>query len=230
MSDDAISRLYSSFVGQDPGGAIKVIEGVRQAGMRQTDLFDQLFAPALSMLGESWAAGRLDELAFAQSAVVAEQVMSFVTPPAVAPDTGVTVVLGCAQGDRHATLKNIVAACLKDAGYRVADTGVDSRPAEFLSKVEETGARIVIVFAELVASATGAGKVRAILDADGRQNTALLVGGGPFAADLGAARRAGANGVVTGAESALKLVAKVRERVYVQGTPEGGVTEGPEGS
>lgn len=209
MGDDAPFRLYRAFVAQDPATAIKVVESVRAAGTPQAQLFDTLFAPSLALLGASWAAGEVDEVTFTQAAVVAEQITSFVTPPAAVTDTGVAVLVGCMQKDRHAVLKNIVAAALKEAGNRVIDLGVDVRPAEFLEKVEETGARVVVVFAELMQTARDVVRVRDMLATGGHDDVVLLVGGGPFEADAGLARQAGANGVVHGAESAIRVVAKV---------------------
>jgi hypothetical protein len=132
MSDEAPIRLYRAFVAQDPASAIKVIEDARSGGTSQAQLFDTLFAPALALLGAAWAAGEVDEVTFTQAAVVAEQITSFVTPPAAVGDTGVTVLIGCMHKDRHAVVKNIVGAALKEAGNRVVDLGVDVRPAEFL--------------------------------------------------------------------------------------------------
>ena len=51
MADDAAARLYQAFVSQDPAAAIAVIEQVKASGVPQTKLFDQLFAPAMSLLG-----------------------------------------------------------------------------------------------------------------------------------------------------------------------------------
>jgi methanogenic corrinoid protein MtbC1 len=209
MSDETPVRLYQAFVGQDPAGAIKVIEAARAAGVLQAQLFDTVFAPALALLGAAWASGEVDEITFTQAAVVAEQITSFVTPPASAADTGVTVLIGCMQKDRHAVMKNIIAAALKEAGNRVIDLGVDVRPAEFLEKVEETGARIVLVCAEILQTASDVGRVRDMLAAAGQDEVVLLVAGGPFEADTDMAKRTGANGVVRGAESAIRLVAKV---------------------
>jgi hypothetical protein len=48
-----------------------------------------------------------------------------------------------------------------------------------------------------------------MLTAEGVEGVVLLVGGGPVAADPALARDAGANGVVTGAESALRLMNRV---------------------
>lgn len=209
MADDAAARLYQAFVSQDPAAAISVIEQVKASGVAQTKLFDQLFAPAMSLLGGAWASGAIDEYSFTQAAVVAEQITSFVTPPTTAQDTGVTVLLGTMHRDLHTIDKDVTAAALKEAGHRVIDLGSDVRPAEFLERAEETGARIVFVFAQMIETAEAVSRVREMFAAGGRDDLVLFVGGGPFEADVALARRVGANGIVRGAESALKLVAKV---------------------
>ncbi len=209
MADDAAASLYQAFVNQDPAAAISVIERVKQSGVAQAKLFDQLFAPAMSLLGGAWASGAIDEYGFTQAAVVAEQITSFVTPPTTAQDTGVTILLGTMHRDLHSIDKDITAAALKEAGHRAIDLGEDVRPAEFLERAEETGARIVIVFAQMNSTALSVSRVREMFAAGGRDDLVLFVSGGPFAADVSLAKRVGANGVVRGAESALKLVAKV---------------------
>jgi methylmalonyl-CoA mutase cobalamin-binding domain/chain len=211
MADDRTAQLYQAFVNQDPAQAIAVIEKARTSGVAQAQLFDQLFAPAMSLLGGAWADGAIDEYTFTQAAVVAEQITSFVTPPTTAQDTGVTVLLGTMHRDHHAIDKDIAAAALKEAGHRVIDLGVDVRPAEFLERAEETGARIVIVYAQMIGVATSVSRVREMLHAGGRDDIALFVGGGPFSADVSLAKQVGANAVVRGAESAMKLVAKIAD-------------------
>jgi len=212
VADDAAARLYQAFVSQDPAQAISVIEKARSAGIAQGQLFDQLFAPAMSLLGGAWASGAIDEYGFTQAAVVAEQITSFVTPPATAQDSGITVLVGCMHRDFHEIDKDIAAAALKEAGHRVIDLGVDVRPAEFLERAEETGARIVIVYAQMVGTATSVSRVREMFATSGREDLVLLVAGGPFSADTSLAKAVGANGVVRGAESALKLVDKASAR------------------
>jgi len=212
MSEDAAARLYQAFVSQDPGGAIGVIERAKRSGVAQAQLFDQLFAPAMSLLGGAWASGAIDEYTFTQAAVIAEQITSFVIPPTASGDTGITVLLGTMHHDQHTIEKDITAAALKEAGHRVVDLGADVRPAEFLERVEETGARIVIVYAQQIGAARSVSRVREMFAAGGRNDVAILVAGGPFSADASLARAVGANGVVRGAESALKLVAKAAAR------------------
>lgn len=209
MADDAAARLYQAFVSQDPGQAISVIQKVKESGVAQAQLFDQLFAPAMSLLGGAWADGAIDEYTFTQASVVAEQITSFVIPPTTAQDTGITVLVGAMHRDLHTIDKDICAAALKEAGHRVIDLGADVRPAEFFERAEETGARILIVFAQLIGTATSVSRVREMFTAGGREDLVLFVAGGPFSADVSLAKQVGANGVVRGAESALKLVAKV---------------------
>jgi len=209
MADDAPARLYQAFVSQDPAVAISVIEQVKASGVAQSHLFDQVFAPAMSLLGGAWASGAIDEYTFTQAAVVADQITSFVTPPTTAQDTGITVLLGTMHRDHHTIGKDVTAATLKEAGHRVIDLGEDVRPAEFLERAEETGARIVIVFAQMISTAAAVSRVREMFTAGGREDLVLFVSGGPFEADTKLAKKVGANGIVRGAEGALKLVAKV---------------------
>jgi methanogenic corrinoid protein MtbC1 len=214
MADDAAARLYQAFVSEDPTGAIAVVEKAKSSGVTQDELFDSLFAPAMSLLGGAWASGAIDEYTFTQAAVVAEQITSFVTPPAASQDTGVTIVIGSTHRDYHSISKNVIGASLKEDGYRVIDLGVDVRPAEFVERVEETGARIVIVCAEMMGTARSVLRVREALVEAGVDDAVMLVAGDPFRADVELAKDVGANGVVRGAESAIKLVGRVaRERL-----------------
>lgn len=217
MSAEEAASLYQAFVDQDPAAAIQVVERVRASGVPQDQLFDTLYAPAMGLLGGAWADGSIDEIVFTQAAVVAEQIGSFVMPPAARRDTGVTVVIGTMHRDHHSIGRTVIGATLKEAGYRVNDLGVDVRPADFLERIEETGARIVIVFAEMMRTARGVASIRALLGTAGLDDVVILVSGGPFAADPALAREVGANGVIPGAESALKLLARVaRDRAAAE--------------
>jgi len=212
MAQRAAARLYRAFIAHDPAQAIAIIEHEKAGGTPQAKLFDRLYAPAMSMLGGAWASGVVDEYAFTQAAVVAEQIASFVSPPLNARDTGVTVIIGVMHRDTHVVDKNITAAALKEAGHRVVDLGADVRPSVFLERAEETGARIVIVFASTVSVAGSVSRVSEMLIAGGREDVSVLVAGGPFWADVARGRAVGAVGVVKGAESALTLVSQLERR------------------
>ena len=215
VPDDSAARLYQAFVSQDPAAAIGVIERAKRGGVAQVQLFDQLFAPAMSLLGGAWASGAIDEYTFTQASVIAEQITSFVIPPTTSGDTGVTVILGTMHHDHHTIDKDISAAALKEAGNRVIDLGADVRPAEFLERAEESGCKLVIVYAQLIGTARSVIRVREMFSTAGHSDVVILVAGGPFVADPTLAKAVGANGIVRGAESALKLVAKAAARTGV---------------
>lgn len=207
--EQAVEDLFRAFVEQDSSRAISVVEAARKQIPERQRLFDELFVPAMTRLGRAWLHAEIDELVFAQAAVVADQLTSFVVPRAAASDTGVTVLVGSVSGEHHSIGRNMTAAALKEAGHRVIDMGPDVSTAEFLEKVEETGARIVIACAETMATSQKVASVRALLDGGGHEGVVLLASGGPFDADPRLAREAGANGVVRGAENSIRVVGKV---------------------
>jgi methanogenic corrinoid protein MtbC1 len=209
MADDYSSLLFQAFAYQDASRAIDVITAAKGAGVAQDQVFDQIYAPALSLLGGAWASGEIDEYAFTQSAVAAEKIISFALPSMAADDTGVTVLVGTMHHDLHSIDKTIAAAALKEAGHRVIDLGANVRPADFLARAEETDAGIVFVFASMASTAASVSRVREMFLAGHRGDVVIFVGGGPFVADASLARSVGANGVSRGAESALQLVRRV---------------------
>ena len=93
----------------------------------------------------------------------------------------------------------------------------------FAERIEETGSLIIIVCAEMTATARDVARVREMLAAEGEGDVIMLVAGGPFAADADLAKSVGANGVVRSAESAIRIinrVAKARCRPgFVRSTP-----------
>lgn len=215
---DVAERLYRSFVEGDASSAIAVVEEARTAGVGREELFDQVFVPAMAMLGDAWARAEIDEVTFAGASVVADQMSSFVTPQAASSDTGITVVVGCAEGELHSAMRNIIVASLKEAGHRVVDLGVDARPSEFLAKVAETGARIIVVVSEKVGTVAACRRVREMLDADGKGDAVVLAAGGPFDSDPALARETGLNGVAHGGESAVRLVARIADERLAGGS------------
>lgn len=205
---DTVSSLYRALAAADAASAISLVEKAR-ASTAQSDLFDSVFAPAMAMIGAAWASGELDEYAFAQAAVAADQVIPFVTQPSVAQDSGVTVLIGVMRGDGHDVAKTVIGSALRMAGHRVVDLGADVSGTEFAERAEDSGARIVIVCAEQLASAVSVEHVTDALRAAGREDVVVLASGGPFTADPALARRVGARGVVRGAQDAIELVGRV---------------------
>lgn len=90
------------------------------------------------------------------------------------------VVIGTVKGDIHDIGKNIVATLLRCDGYDVHDVGIDVPAERFVSRLEETGAR-VLALSGLLTVAFDAMKetVDAVASAGLRDKVKVIIGGGP---------------------------------------------------
>lgn len=91
-----------------------------------------------------------------------------------------SVVLGTVKGDIHDIGKNIVASLLRCDGFDVHDLGVDVSPGAFVSKLQETGAKL-LALSGLLTMAFDAMKetVEAVSGAALRDSVKIIIGGGP---------------------------------------------------
>lgn len=91
-----------------------------------------------------------------------------------------SVVLGTVKGDIHDIGKNIVASLLRCDGFDVHDLGVDVSPGAFVSKLQETGAKL-LALSGLLTMAFDAMRetVEAVSGAALRDSVKIIIGGGP---------------------------------------------------
>ncbi len=91
-----------------------------------------------------------------------------------------TVVIGTVKGDLHDIGKNLVAAMLEGAGFRVVDLKVDVSPADFVKAVQDHSANLVAMSA-LLTTTMGYMRetVQALEGAGLRPKVRVLIGGAP---------------------------------------------------
>ncbi len=91
-----------------------------------------------------------------------------------------SVVVGTVKGDIHDIGKNIVASLLRCDGFAVHDLGVDVSPEAFVSKLRETGAKL-LALSGLLTMAFDAMKetIEAVSGAALRDSVKIIIGGGP---------------------------------------------------
>ena len=91
-----------------------------------------------------------------------------------------SVVVGTVKGDIHDIGKNIVASLLRCEGFDVHDLGVDVSPGAFVSKLQETGAKL-LALSGLLTMGFDAMKetVEAVSGAALRESVKIIIGGGP---------------------------------------------------
>jgi 5-methyltetrahydrofolate--homocysteine methyltransferase len=89
-----------------------------------------------------------------------------------------TIVIGTLYPDIIDTAKEMVRKSLKTAHFRTVDVGVGASVADFLSKIEEANANIVVVTVSVAAAKKNLNELVSALEAEGlKGKVAVLVGG-----------------------------------------------------
>ncbi len=135
-------------------------------------------AAAMEVVGEKFRTNEffVPELLIAQRAM--KESLKLMSGEAV--DYVGTVVIGTVKGDLHDIGKNLVAAMLEGAGFKVVDLGVDVSPAQFAQAAKDNSANLIAMSALLT---TTMGSMRdtigALSDAGIRGKTRVIIGGAP---------------------------------------------------
>jgi 5-methyltetrahydrofolate--homocysteine methyltransferase len=92
-----------------------------------------------------------------------------------------TVVIGTVKGDLHDIGKNLVAAMLEGAGFKVVDLGVDVTPDAFVKAAADNSANLIAMSALLT---TTMGSMKETVEALGKAGlkgkTKVIIGGAPI--------------------------------------------------
>ncbi|HIH70403.1 corrinoid protein [Methermicoccus shengliensis] len=90
-----------------------------------------------------------------------------------------TVVIGTVEGDIHEIGKNVVAAMLRGAGYKVIDVGRDAPIDKFVEAAKENNADVVGASALMTTTMPGQREVVKGLKEAGLDNVKTIFGGAP---------------------------------------------------
>jgi corrinoid protein of di/trimethylamine methyltransferase len=118
------------------------------------------------------------------------------------------VVLGTVKGDLHDIGKNLVRMMMEGKGLEVYDIGIDVPADKFVEKAKEVDAQIIACSALLTTTMPEIKNViKAIEDADIRNNVTIMVGGAPVTDAF--CKQVGADIYTPDAASAAEEAAKV---------------------
>ncbi len=135
-------------------------------------------AAAMEVVGEKFRANEffVPELLIAQRAM--KESLSVMSGAEV--DYIGTVVIGTVKGDLHDIGKNLVAAMLEGAGFKVVDLGVDVSPAQFVEAGKQNSANLIAMSA-LLTTTMGSMRdtVTALESAGLRHAMKVVIGGAP---------------------------------------------------
>jgi len=148
------------------------------AGMTPKQVVVEGIAPAMEVVGEKFRANEffVPELLIAQRAM--KEALKMMGGAEV--DHIGTVVIGTVKGDLHDIGKNLVAAMLEGAGFKVVDLGVDVSPEAFVTAAAENEAHLIAMSALLTTTMGSMRETVKALGATGRQGkTKVIIGGAP---------------------------------------------------
>ncbi len=196
-------RLRALLVQGDEIEAWHLTQRLLSSSCTPEDLYLEVLGPALGLVGEDWAAGRISVAQEHRASAVMFRLIGRLGPLFVRRGrTRGAVVLGAPAGDHHGMATALVADVLRGRGFSVVDLG-GSTPAESFVEAVTTTQRVVgvgIVVSAPIDDPAVAATIGAIRAATG---VPVLVGGVAIRDDEHA-RRLGADACTPSARAAVE--------------------------
>ncbi|UCC67835.1 MAG: corrinoid protein [Armatimonadota bacterium] len=173
-----LEELKQAIISGNRDRAKELTKKALDEGVEPREIVVDGIAAAMEVVGEKFRANEffVPELLIAQRAM--KEALSMMSGEAV--DYIGTVVIGTVKGDLHDIGKNLVAAMLEGAGFKVVDLKVDVGPEDFVKAAQENSANIVAMSALLTTTMGAMRETVQALDAAGmRDKTRVLIGGAP---------------------------------------------------
>lgn len=220
-SDSTLARLYLLHLLQrDKDEAATLVLEALRGGMPLADVHERVVAPALAEIGRMWhmqEASIADEhFCTAATRMIVGQLRAAAQPMARKPD-GRRALCFAVGGDMHDIGLRMVADLLELDGWTVEYLGANVPAGEIVMSIEDFADDPRRSIDLAVASAATTLSIRPLMDlvaalrsSEVARLTPILVGGGPFAADLGLAAVVGAD---AGARSLRDAVAAAERLV-----------------
>ena len=195
-----LEDLRQSIISGDRERSRALTEQARSEGVATREIVVDGIAVAMGVVGEKFRANEffVPELLIAQRAMKAA--LGALEGEEV--DHIGTVVIGTVKGDLHDIGKNLVAAMLEGAGFKVVDLGVDVSAEKFAAAAKESSARIVAMSALLTTTMGAMRETVSLLGSNGL-DTRVIIGGAPVTQAY--AEEIGADGYSADAAGAVEL-------------------------
>ncbi len=173
-----LEELQQAIISGNRDKAKELTQKALDEGIEARKIVVEGIAVAMEVVGEKFRANEffVPELLIAQRAM--KESLSMMSGEAV--DHIGTVVIGTVKGDLHDIGKNLVAAMLEGAGFKVVDLKVDVSPEQFVAAASENSANLIAMSA-LLTTTMGSMRdtVAALGDAGLRDKVKVIVGGAP---------------------------------------------------
>lgn len=201
-----LDELFDGILDGDMSITSDNVQIALDVGLAPSVILNQGMIPAMAEVGQLFEEGEYFVPEMLVSARAMQAGLVILKPHLVA--SGVEpigkVVIGTVQGDMHDIGKNLVTMMLEGAGFEVIDLGVDVKPENFITSVQDKKPQVVAMSALLT---TTMPKMEFTLDAMREagvlENVKVIVGGAPVTAEF--AEKIGAHGYASDASQAATL-------------------------
>jgi len=171
-------RLVERLIAGDEHGSWAIVQSALAAGHDPAEVYLDVLAPALTAIGDGWAAGELTVAEEHQASVVVHRLIGRLGPMFTrCGRTRGSIVLGAPAGDPHSLPSALFADLLRGVGFTAIDLGADTPTASFVDTA--AGAERLIAVA---ISATAPDDDDAIVELTGRLRHSvaapIVLGGG----------------------------------------------------
>jgi 5-methyltetrahydrofolate--homocysteine methyltransferase len=177
-----------------------------ESGIESEDILNQGLMPGMNHVGVEFKAGNFFVPEVLRSAKAMQESMNIIRPILVetgAKPAGI-LVIGTVKGDLHDIGKNLVCMMCEGAGFKVIDLGKDVAPETFVEAAKDHKPDLLGMSALLTTTMISMDRtIKALQEADLRDQLKVLVGGAPVTKDF--ADKIGADGYASNAAEAADL-------------------------
>ena len=207
---DHIDQIKQATIAGNMPQVLELTDLALNAGVDPEEVIQQGFIPAMEVVGDKFAAGKIYVPEMLLAARAMKAALDKVKPLLVGKEikTLGKAVIGTVQGDMHDIGKNLVAMMLEGSGFEVIDLGVDALPDEFIDAVRDHQPDLIGLSALLTTTMNSMEEtIQKLVAAGLRAGVKVLVGGAPVSRQF--ADEIGADGYAANAGEAVKLAKKL---------------------
>jgi excisionase family DNA binding protein len=203
-------RLVDRLVAGDENGSWAIVQNALTAGLDPNGVYLDVISPALAIIGDEWAAGRLTIGEEHQASVVVHRLIGRLGPLFTRRGRSRgAIVLGAPAGDNHSLPSALFADLLRGVGFSAIDLGANTPPSSFVDTARRSERLLAVAVS--ATSLDDDTQIAAVATAVHAELEAPVVLGGGAIRSVDHARALGADHWAPTTRAALALFAELAD-------------------
>ena len=198
-----LAHYWDAVADSDEDAAYACVLEARDRGVPLEGVLTGLVVATQLRVGELWAGNEWTVGREHAATAVSERVVRRLADELPVPAEGPLLLVGCVEREWHSLPALVIATSLQAAGHRTLFLGASGSRDELLSRILDTGPRLVLLSASLTSSLP---RVRRHVEVVRGTSTPVLVGGHAFDRAGVRAHRLGATAYAGNAAEAIALL------------------------